>query len=201
MIAKITADNLKKKGASHPPHPGPIDQIILATSTDTLMVVFKEEQMNFVDENSAFQTVKNVIKNLEIPHTNVKAFTWGAKIAVKPWVQVDSDGNAGTLRLDAFLKHPEIVATYTNQALVRSLTFRETMNGPNISREQAIANNAAFDPDEEPVMNEDNEELPELPSLPCPSEASSSDSPQVASPATPAHKSPGSRKKAKKSSP
>ena len=55
-------------------------------------------------------------------------------------MQLDQNGDANSWPLGEFLAQDEVRAMMLDPACTKSLTFREFVNGPNVSRSTAISN-------------------------------------------------------------
>ena len=56
------------------------------------------------------------------------------------WMQLDQNGDANSWSLGEFLAQDEVRVMMLDPACTKSLTFREFVNGPNISKSTAISN-------------------------------------------------------------
>mmetsp|Transcript_35789 Transcript_35789/g.115504 ORF Transcript_35789/g.115504 Transcript_35789/m.115504 type:complete len:105 (+) Transcript_35789:329-643(+) len=56
------------------------------------------------------------------------------------WMQLDQNGDANSWSLGEFLAQDEVRVTMLDPACTKSLTFREFVNGPNVSNSTAISN-------------------------------------------------------------
>ena len=56
------------------------------------------------------------------------------------WMQLDQNGDANSWSLGEFLAQDEVRAMMLDRACTKSLTFREFVNGPNVSNSTAISN-------------------------------------------------------------
>ena len=56
------------------------------------------------------------------------------------WMQLDQNGDANSWSLGEFLAQDEVRVMMLDPACTKSLTFREFVNGPNVSNSTAISN-------------------------------------------------------------
>ena len=66
------------------------------------------------------------------------------------WMQLDQNGDANSWSLGEFLAQDEVRAMMLDPACTKSLTFREFVNGPNVSKSTAISKTPTTGPVHQP---------------------------------------------------
>ena len=134
---KLMADNKAKafKPAVQAEHCGGLDVLIVSPKsgggTPPLHVVLKKEQIGSPECHEFLAFIKAQKVN------GIWAFTYSPKDKV--WYQVDGHGDPGNYKLKDWFAG-EDVRTMLGSDTVKSLTYKESIQGNNISRAQAEAN-------------------------------------------------------------
>ena len=104
-------------------------------------------------ELAIWNEVRENLKTVPVPDAVYPDVSWDVYASSydtkkKIWPFIDKRGGVHTLSLEAFETHPTVVAlkNRTDPIMIKTLTFKEMKGGRNITREQAYANNLAFDP-------------------------------------------------------
>ena len=58
--------------------------------------------------------------------------------------QIDNNGRMNAVTLRQFLNDPETMASLSDPNVVKSVTFKQALEGPNITKEEAMANSDSW---------------------------------------------------------
>lgn len=90
-----------------------------------------------------------IVKNIKELKALGEATGWAmtfCKVKFDRWYSIDDKGDPNVLKLADFLDNEEIVAMLHDRSLIKTLTYKETLDGPQISRAQAIENSKNWVP-------------------------------------------------------
>ena len=147
---------------------------------------FKESQLNSV----AFRMFKKVLKNVANPHGGGWAYTFDG---ISKWHSITNDGECNVLTLGNCLMDPDMICLLNDREIVRTLTFKASLNGTNITKEEAIKNSEEW---EQTTNDNILDAIPTCDDFTVENESSAGSS-SGSSPATPAKAFVGGKRKAR----
>lgn len=154
---------------------GPIAIDFFVTNHDALGIRLEDKGRG--TDGTPFDQVYKCFKTLELPApdshpypTARRNFKWNTTL--KMWEMIDQFGRVNMLSLGDLLEHPAFKPLVESPEIVSALTYYDKkIGGKQISEEDAIAANAAYDPANKPVSRRPG---PKTPLSPAGSSAASS---------------------------
>jgi len=142
-IAKEASSGGKTAGGT--PWTGPIDLLVVSPVAEDNNPPYSMHvaETQLVGEAGGFPPFKKMIRSRKVPGNN---YGWAFSFSKDIWIQIDNEGNANNWPLGDFLKDEDVLATLKDRTVIRSITYKASRTGPNISKAAAIKNSDEWMP-------------------------------------------------------
>ena len=121
---------------------GPLDMLIVSpVGRDGASPYFIHLLKSQLSKEGPSVVLRKFIKEFKVPgYERGWAFTFNKN----GWYQIDNTGTPNSMPLNIFLQDEDTIAFLKDRNIVKSLTFKEALYGPNITMAQAMKNSTEW---------------------------------------------------------